>query len=70
MFTLFCNEKDNEKENIMICQQVPSNNIINARNKENIGIGNILFQEHIPNNKNAKENGVIILYNLSEYISV
>jgi len=71
MFTLFCNEKDNEKENIMICQQVHHQiTLLMPEIKENIGIGNILFQEHIENNKNAKENGVIILYNLSEYISV
>lgn len=71
MFVLFCNEKDNEKENIMICQQVHHQiTLLMPEIKENIGIGNILFQEHIENNKNAKENGVIILYNLSEYISV
>ena len=71
MFTLFCNEKDNEKENIMICQQVHHQiTLLMPEIKENIGIGNILFQEHIENNKNAKENGVIILYNLSEYISI
>ena len=71
MFTLFCNEKDNEKENIMICQQVHHQiTLLMPEIKENIGIGNILFQEHIENNKNVKENGVIILYNLSEYISV
>lgn len=71
MFVLFCNEKDSEKENIMICQQVHHQiTLLMPEIKENIGIGNILFREHIENNKNTKENGVVILYNLSEYISI
>ena len=71
MFVLFCNENDSENENIMTCQQVHHQiTLLMPEIKENIGIGNILFQEHIENSKNVKENGVIILYNLSEYISI
>ena len=55
----------------MICQQIYHQiTLVMPEIKEILCIGNILFQDHIENNKYLKENGMTILYNLSSYISV
>ena len=68
---IFCNSESSETENIMLCQQIYHQiTLVMPEIKDAICIGNILFQDHIENNKHLKENGVTILYNLSNYISV
>ena len=68
---IFCNSESSENENIMLCQQIYHQiTLVMPEIKEILCIGNILFQDHIENNKYLKENGMTILYNLSSYISV
>ena len=68
---IFCNSESSENENIMLCQQIYHQiTLVMPEIKEILCIGNILFQDHIENNKYLKENGMTILYNLSTYISV
>ena len=68
---LFCNSESNENSNIMLCQQVYHQiTLVMPEIKNMICIGNILFQDHIENNKYNKENGVTILYNLASYICI
>ena len=68
---IFCDTEKSENENIMICQQIYHQiTLVMPEIKDVLCIGNILFQDHIENNKNLKENGLTILYNLSNYISV
>lgn len=68
---IFCNSESSETENIMLCQQVYHQiTLVMPEIKDMICIGNILFQDHIENNKHIKENGLTILYNLSNYISI
>ena len=68
---LFCDSEKKEQENIIVCQQIYHQiTLIMPEMKEIICIGNILLADHIENNKTRKENGVLILYNLSSYINV
>ena len=68
---LFCDSESNEDNNIMLCQQIYHQiTLVMPEIKDIICIGNILFQDHIENNKHLKENGLTILYNLSNFISV
>ena len=52
---IFCNSEKVKHENIMLCQQIYHQiTLVMPEIKDVICIGNILFQDHIENNKTSK----------------